>query len=289
MLMILLLMIITTICFPFLISEPNTYTHDKEYLVGDFFDFAMLPMALATLTVLLGFTVNDPKNAIVFILFGEFKGVSNENGFFWVNPFTDCHKVSLKVNNFSGNTTRINDKTGSPVDAAALCSWVVVDPSKYYFNAEDPLEFVTNAIDQVLRNTVSSYPFDIVGKEKDKESEKSQACLRDNSEEIAEEMRQKIQDIVDDIGVKVVSANIGNISYAQEISSIMLQRQQALAMIDARETIVNAAVTMTVKAISDLSEGESVKLGDADKARLAVNLMTVMVGEKGATPIIPLG
>lgn len=284
--------IITVLC-PFLMSNQHDafgYT-SISYFNGDFFDYMTIPMALLTIFVLSGFKVINPKEAVVLVLFGKFRGVMMDNGFFWVNPFVSASSVSLKIENFESAVVKVNDKTGSPIMISALVTTQVVDPEAYTFNADDPEDMVMNSIDRVLRRIVSQYPYDIVSKEKEGENS-TELCLRDDSDEIKNQFKSEIQEILSKIGLEVLSASFASLAYAPEIAGVMLQRQQASAMMDARKMLVKSTVTVVKDAIKALESTEDsevrISLDDKMKAELAANLLTVMVSERGAQVTLPL-
>lgn len=278
-----------TIACPFLDSEVTRDYYDnlsRSFLIGDFFDWLTIPMALVTLMMCFGFEVINPKTAVVFVFLGKCKGVFMENGFIWLNPFVSTNRVSLKIENFNSSEIKVNDKIGSPINVSAVVSCQLVDPEALAFNAQNPKALIHNAIDRVLRKTVSEYPYDLPN-EKDQE-----LCLRKDSKEISEKFKQEIQDIVSSIGMEVLDANFNSMSYAPEIAGVMLQRQQAAAMVDARKTMVDGAVGAVKEAISAMEKVEegraAIAMSDSQKAQLAANLLTVMVGERGAQVTVPL-
>jgi regulator of protease activity HflC (stomatin/prohibitin superfamily) len=285
-----------TIACPFLISREYG---SVSYLIGDFFDWLTIPMAVFSLVMMSGFTVIDPKQAAVLVRFGKFKGVLMDNGFFWVAPWVKQSSVSLRIENFESELIKVNDLTGSPIMVGAVVSCQVVDPEAYSFNADDTEDFVMNSIDRVLRSTVSKYAYDIKSTDDhdadkvDQESNQQKGkhiCLRDDSEEITSHFRDEVQKILSRIGMQVLDANFTNLSYAPEIAGVMLQRQQASAMMDARKMLVASAVSVVKDALKamEAEKGGAIKLDSKDKAELASNLLTVLVSERGAQVTLPL-
>lgn len=283
---------VTVIC-PFVIVEhgDNYGYASRSIISGDFFDWMTLPMALVTLFMLAGFATISPNTAFVFVFLGKCKGVILENGFFWVNPLVSKASVSLKIENFNSHEIKVNDQKGSPIIVSAVVSCKVVDPEAFSFNAESPKTLVKNAIDRVLRKTVSEHPYDVPNEELDKDGNHT-TCLRRDSTQITEKFKKEIQDIVSSIGMEVLDANFNSMSYAPEIAGVMLQRQQASAMVDARKTMVAGAVGVVreaIKAMEDASEGQAgVSMDEKQKAQLACNLLTVMVSERGAQVTMPI-
>lgn len=288
-----LICVIATILCPFLIVETGQsygYT-TRSVISGDFFDWFTVPMFLLTLFMLSGFATISPNTAFVFVFLGKCKGVIMDNGFFWVNPLVGKSSVSLKIENYNSHEIKVNDQKGSPIIVSAVVSCRVVDPEAFSFNAESPNALVKNAIDRVLRKTVSEHPYDVPNEENGKDGEHT-TCLRKDSTLITEKFKKEIQDIVSSIGMEVLDANFNSMSYAPEIASVMLQRQQASAMVDARKTMVAGAVGVVKEAIQAMEETKDgqpgVKMDEKQKAQLACNLLTVMVGERGAQVTMPL-
>lgn len=275
-------------------------------LSGDVYDYLSPVLLFLSLIIIpSGFAVLEPNTSLVLTLFGRKRGVILENGFIWVNPFLNKTKVSLKIQSFSTAEHKINDNTGSPVVAGMLVNYEVVDPEAYLFNAENPIDVIGNAANGVIRETVASHPFDIQSSEQDqgdvgkdnnegKAKEKKATCLRENSDTFAHSMRDAIQERVNHLGVRINEARFSNISYAPEISGLMLQRQQARATMDARKMLLEASVSLVKEAIVAFEKGspdnkDVVTFSMNQRAELASNLLTVMISEKGVTPTIALG
>jgi regulator of protease activity HflC (stomatin/prohibitin superfamily) len=261
-----------------------------DVLTGDLFDWLTIPVVIFTLVLMSGFSVIAPKQALVLVRFGKFKGVLMENGFFWIPPWVGTTSVTLKIENYASDEIKVNDKTGSPIIVGAVVSCQVVDPAAFTFNADDTEDLIMNTIDRVLRSTVSQYAYDV--KSTEKESDDEETCLRDDSEEITEKFKAALQKILSGIGVEVLDANFTNLSYAPEIAGVMLQRQQASAMMDARKMLVKLTVTVVkdaIKAMESTDEGQAaIKFDEKSKAELASNLLTVLVSERGAQVTLPL-
>lgn len=293
-LLTLISLIFTLVC-PFLLSAPDKYGYGVSYFIGDFFDFLTIPMALVTMAFFCGWTVIEPKEAVVLVFFGKFKGVVMDNGFFWIGPWVSKTTVTLKIENFASEIIKVNDKMGLPIQVGAVVSLQVVDPEAYAFNADDTEDLIMNGIDRVLRSTVSKYAYDISATEKKTEKEDDQneePCLRDDAEEITDVFKAEIQKVANQIGMEVLDANFTNLSYAQEIASVMLQRQQASAMMDARKMMVKSTVGVVkdaIKAMESTEEGQAaINMDETTKSKLAANLLTVMVSERGAQVTLPL-
>ncbi|AXH59897.1 SPFH domain-containing protein [Pseudomonas amygdali] len=289
-----ILMVLAILAFgmycPFMFTAINDYNGKEVFFNGDIMDFLAVPIFLLGLILTGGFCVIEPKQAKVLVFFGKTRGVVMENGFFWMNPLLSKTSVSLKIENFESAPVKVNDKTGSPIMAAAVVSCQVVDPEAYAFNADNPTTLVMNAIDRVLRRTVSRYAYDLATSSDG--NEHKEPCLRDDSDHISAEFKSEMQSILTKIGMEVLDANFTNLSYAPEIASVMLQRQQAAAMMDARQMLVKGAVTVVQDAIAQMEKGEGdkqkVTMSEAQKGQLASNLLTVLVSERGAQVTIPL-
>ncbi|MBD8088834.1 SPFH domain-containing protein [Pseudomonas fluorescens] len=288
-LMILAILAFAAFC-PFLITGESYSTGRQTIFNGDLLDWLAVPIAIFGLILTGGFCVIEPKQAKVLVFFGKTRGVLMDNGFFWLNPLVSKNNVSLKIENFESTPVKVNDKTGSPIMAAAVVSCQVVDPEAYAFNADDPDNLIMNAIDRVLRKTVSKFAYDLATNADGEDSKET--CLRDDSEEVSNLFKAEIQAILTQIGMKVLDANFTNLSYAPEIASVMLQRQQASAMMDARKMLVTGAVTVVRDAIEQMEKSDDkspkVPMTPEQKGQLASNLLTVLVSERGAQVTIPL-
>lgn len=274
-------------CCPFLIMGGYS---GSDVLNGDLFDWLTIPVVIFALVLISGFTIIDPKVAVVLVRFGKFKGVLMENGFFWIPPWIGVTRISLKIENYASDEIKVNDKTGSPIIVGAVVSCQVVDPAAFTFNADDTEDLIMNTIDRVLRSTVSQYAYDVKSTENDGDDEET--CLRDDSEEITDKFKASLQKILSGIGVEVLDANFTNLSYAPEIAGVMLQRQQASAMMDARKILVQSTVAVVKDAIKEMESIENGKvhitLDVKSRAALASNLLTVLVSERGAQVTLPL-
>jgi regulator of protease activity HflC (stomatin/prohibitin superfamily) len=258
------------------------------YLIGDIYDFAC-PVALLVLMLSWsGFTQINPNESVVLTFFGTRKGSALDSGFFWINPFMTGARVSLKAKTLTTASVKMTDSDGRPITVGAVLNYRVVNPESYIFNADEPEAIVANAMEVVLRESVSVYPFDLSDAEMKEKANK--ICLRQNSEQIADEMREKIQKKLNIIGIRVLDVRLSNIAYAQEIAGLMLLRQQASAMVSARTAILDASVPLVRQVIRQLGEendhGPRVTFTESQKATLATNLLTVMISEKAATPTL---
>ncbi|MDR1687387.1 MAG: SPFH domain-containing protein [Clostridiales bacterium] len=275
-------------------------------------------IALIVLLIMFGgYCVLKPNEAYVFTLFGKYYGTLTGPGFFFVNPFvsafnpstkssttgafgleinsasssqpsaslhvagTGSKKISLKAMTLNNDKQKINDQLGNPIIIGIVVIWKVANTAKAVFNVDNFTEYLSIQCDSALRNIVRMYPYDVSG-----DNEKT---LRASSQEISENLREEIQKKVDIAGLEIIEATITNLSYAPEIASAMLQRQQASAVVDARQMIVEGAVGMVEMALAKLSEHEIVQLDEERKAAMVSNLLVVLCGNKEAQPVVNSG
>lgn len=247
---------------------------------------------VAGVLVLCGLKVINPKEALVLALFGNYYGTLRKEGFFWVNPFVTAinptvriaanGKVSLKTMTLNNEKQKVNDELGNPVEIGAVVIWKVENPTKAVINVENYKSYLSIQCDSIIRNTARKYPYD--GAEGGDEK-----SLRSSSQEIANIMCEELQEKVENAGVKIQEVRITHLAYAPEIASAMLQRQQAAAIIDARQKIVEGAVGMVEMALEKLNENEIVELDEERKAAMVSNLLVVLCGNKDAQPIVNSG
>lgn len=252
---------------------------------------------LAGILILCGLKVINPKEALVLALFGNYYGTLMKEGFFWVNPFVTAinptvkaaangksvnRKVSLKTMTLNNEKQKVNDETGNPVEIGAVAIWKVVNPTKAVINVENYKSYLSIQCDSIIRNTARKYPYDAA-------EGKDEKSLRGSSQEIADIMCRELQEKVENAGIKILEVRITHLAYAPEIASAMLQRQQAAAIIDARQKIVEGAVGMVEMALEKLSENEIVELDEERKAAMVSNLLVVLCGNKDAQPIVNSG
>jgi regulator of protease activity HflC (stomatin/prohibitin superfamily) len=239
---------------------------------------------LATLVVVLGFfglTVVNPNQARVVQLFGDYKGTLKRQGFLWVNPVTLRRLVSLRVRNFETTKLKVNDHEGNPIEIAAVVVWKVVETAEAVFHVDDYEQFVHVQSEAAVRNLATSYPYDA--------HQEGQMSLRVSAGEINHKLREEIQERLSSAGVEVIEARISHLAYAPEIASAMLRRQQASAIIAARQKIVEGAVSMVEMALEQLSARQVVKLDEERKASMVSNLLVVLCSDRDAQPVVNTG
>jgi len=233
--------------------------------------------------IAIGFTVVDPNQSCVMVLFGAYKGTIKTNGFYWVNPFFVRKKISLRARNFDSETIKVNDKLGNPIMIGLVLVWRVNETYKAAFGVDEYEHFVVVQSEAALRKLAGLYPYDNI------EDESAKVTLRDGTEEVNNELEREIIERLDIAGIEVIEARINHIAYAQEIAQAMLKRQQATAIVAARYKIVEGAVSMVEMALDELSQKKIVDLDEEKKATMVSNLMVVLCGDKDATPIVNTG
>ena len=231
----------------------------------------------------IGFTVVNPNESCVLVLFGAYKGTIKTNGFFWVNPFLVKKKISLRARNFDSETIKVNDRIGNPIKIGCVLVWKVEDTYKAAFEVDDYVHFVFVQSETALRKLAGIYPYDNF------EDHDVQITLRGGGQEVNDELEKEIRERLEMAGIKVIEARINFIAYSEEIAGAMLRRQQATAVVAARFKIVEGAVSMVQMALDQLSEKEIVEFDEEKKAAMISNLMVVLCGDKDASPVINTG
>jgi regulator of protease activity HflC (stomatin/prohibitin superfamily) len=225
--------------------------------------------------------VVNPNEAKVLTLAGVYKGSIKQAGFWWVNPLITRRKLSLRVRNFESGKLKVNDRDGNPVDIAAVVVWRIVETFEAVFNVDDYENFVHVQSEAAVRNLATTYPYDA--------HEEGQLSLRLSVGEIAERLRHEIQERLARAGIDVIEARISHLAYAPEIAGAMLRRQQASAVIAARQKIVEGAVSMVEMALEEISRKHIVALDEERKASMVSNLLVVLCSERGVEPVVNTG
>jgi len=224
----------------------------------------------------------QPNQSRVLILFGAYHGTVKQSGFHWANPFySRGTKVSLRAHNTSTERLKVNDKRGTPIEIAAVVVWRVEDTARAIFDVEDYHQYVDVQSEAAVRQLASAYPYD--------QTEEGEVALRSHATEIAADLQAELQRRLAIAGVEVVEARITHLAYAPEIAQAMLRRQQAEAVIAARQKIVQGAVSMGEMALHDLASRNVVALDDDRRAAMVSNLLVVLCGEAGVTPVVNTG
>ena len=275
-----------------------------------------------------GLKVLKPQEALVLTLFGKYVGTLKGEGFYWVNPFCTAvnpaaktrlnqsgdvdsgkgaalqvltgqaavqaempsKKISLKIMTLNNSRQKINDCLGNPVEIGIAVMWRVVDTAKAAFNVDNYKEYLSLQCDSALRNIVRIYPYDVApGVDTTGDGIADEGSLRGSSETVASRIREEIQQKVTDAGIEIIEARITYLAYAPEIAAVMLQRQQASAIIDARKMIVDGAVGMVEMALERLNQNDVVHLDEERKAAMVSNLLVVLCGNRDAQPVVNSG
>jgi regulator of protease activity HflC (stomatin/prohibitin superfamily) len=237
-------------------------------------------LALATI-IFTGFITVEPNQARVLIFLGNYSGTVRDAGFWWVNPFASKELLSLRVRNFNSDRLKVNDAQGNPIEIAAVIVWRVVDSAKALFDVEDYEEFVAIQSETAIRSLAIRYPYDSAN---DRE-----ASLRGSPVEVAAALQQEVQDRLEVVGVEVLETRLSHLAYAPEIAQVMLRRQQAQAIIAARQQIVEGAVSMVEMAMNQLRDRQIIALDDDRKAKMINNLLVVLTSENNIQPIVNAG
>ncbi len=270
--------------------------------------------ALVSIVCLSGLKILKPQEALVLTLFGKYIGTLKGEGFYWVNPFSspvnpaagtmlnqsgdvkatrsepDGKKMSLKIMTLSNNKQKINDCLGNPVEISIAVMWRVVDTAKAAFNVDNYKAFLSLQCDSALRNIVQIYPYDSTpGVDTTGDGVADDGSLRGSTEVVVARIKEEIQARVEEAGLEIVDARITYLAYAPEIAAVMLQRQQASAIVDARKLIVDGAVGMVEMALDRLNERSIVDLDEERKAAMVSNLLVVLCGSKDPQPIVNSG
>jgi regulator of protease activity HflC (stomatin/prohibitin superfamily) len=231
---------------------------------------------------LIGHFTLQPNQARVLILFGAYHGTVKQSGFHWANPFySKGTKVSLRAHNFSTEKVKVNDKRGNPIEIAAVVVWRVQNTAQATFDVEDYEEYVDVQSESAVRHLASSYAYD--------QGEEAEITLRSNADEVAGSLKEELQQRLAKAGVMVEEARIMHLAYAPEIAQVMLRRQQAEAIIAARQKIVHGAVSMVEMALNDLAAKKVVQLDDERRAAMVSNLLVVLCAESEVTPVVNTG
>ena len=254
-----------------------------------------------------GFILVEPGQARVLLFFGKYRGTFTQPGYYWLNPFISQKKLSLRVRNLDAEPIKVNDKTGNPIMIGMVLVWKLKDTYKAIFEIDTQTmaegsvgqagvgasaaqvmnmlgRFVQIQADAALRQVAGQYAYD-----EDEDDNSSKKTLRDGSDEINKELEARIDERLAMAGIEVVEARINYLAYAPEIAAVMLRRQQASAIISAREKIVEGAVSMVKMALQKLSDEEVVELDDDKKAAMVSNLLVVLCGDDTAQPVVNTG
>ena len=238
-------------------------------------------LGMVWLVLLPGFVILQPNQARAATFFGRYVGTLREAGFYWVNPLTIRRPISLRIHNLDSDVLKVNDASGNPIEIAAVIVWQVVDSAHALFDVEHYETFVAVQAEAAVRHVASEFPYD--------DYEEGQHSLRGNAEEVMEILRAELQERLRVAGVSILETRLRRLAYAPEIAGEMLRRQQANAVVAARQRIVEGAVGMVDMALRMLAEDDIVQLDADAKSALVANLLVVLVSDRGAQPVVPAG
>jgi regulator of protease activity HflC (stomatin/prohibitin superfamily) len=242
---------------------------------------AGVPLLVIAVLAVTGFTPITPGQARVVQLFGRYVGTARTTGLRWFNPFTRRRPVSTRIRNHETGTTKVNDADGNPIEIAAVLVWQIHDTARALYEVDDFVQFVNTQAETAVRHIATSYPYDAGGEDR--------LSLRDNAEEITAKLSEEIALRIEPAGVSIVESRLTRLAYAPEIASAMLRRQQANAVVAARQRIVEGAVSMVQLALSRLDEQNVVALDDERRATMVSNLLVVLCGDRDIQPVVNTG
>lgn len=250
-----------------------------RFLVG--FSIVGIFLWLLVFLAISGLTVVSPNQAKAIVFFGQYIGTIRESGFFLTIPFAQKINLSLKVRNFNSSLLKVNDLDGNPIEISAVVVFKVVDTAKALFDVANYHQFVEIQSETAIRHIASQYPYDTFNED--------DLTLRGNTTAISDELAKELQERLSVAGVEVLETRLNHLAYATEIASAMLQRQQAKAILSARQTIVEGAVTMTQMALEQIEAGQDITFTDERKIQLINNLLVSIITDKGTQPVINTG
>ena len=255
--------------------------------------FAGVVLLVVAVVMIGGFKLLQPDEAYVLTLFGKYYGTLKREGFFWVNPFCSSvnpargmagitKKLSLKAMTLNNDKQKVNDEEGNPIEISVVVIWRITNTACAVFNVDNYMAYLSTQCDAAIRQVARQYPYDV-------SSNGDEKSLRGSAQEVANILKEELQARVDMAGLEVLEARISHLAYAPEIAAAMLQRQQASAIIAARQKIVEGAVSMVQMALNRLSEEQIVELDDERKAQMVSNLLVVLCGNRDAQPVVNSG
>ena len=249
---------------------------EAVYMIG-----VGIPILIFCLILLGGFFVLQPNEAMVLVFYGKYKGTVKQNGYHWVNPLYTKRQITLRSNNLNGNILKVNDKTGNPIEIAAVVVWRVKNTAKAIFDVIDYNNYVYVQYESAVRNLAMSFAYD--------KTNDHEVSLRSGHEDVTRHLMVEMHNRLEKAGIDVEEAKITTLSYASEIAGVMLRRQQADAVIAAREKIVQGAVSIVGHALNLLRENNIVVLSQEEKSKLVSNLLVVLCSENNVHPTLNTG
>jgi regulator of protease activity HflC (stomatin/prohibitin superfamily) len=272
--MLLLVVLVFLALALFLVIYGASYQSVPSLLLG-------IAMGLGSFFIIGGFFMLQPNEAAVFTLFGSYRGTARQNGFLWANPFYRKLKISLRVRNLNGDKLKVNDKRGNPVEIAVVIVWRIQDTAQAVFDVDSYESYIRIQSESCVRHIASTYFYD--------DGEPNELTLRGGGVEVAAALAKELQERLARAGIGIEEARLTHLAYAPEIAQTMLRRQQAEAVIAARQKIVSGAVGMVEMALRELSEKGVVKLDEERKAAMVSNLLVVLCSESQAQPVLNAG
>lgn len=231
----------------------------------------------------IGLMVVNPNESVVLVLFGKYSGTVKKNGFYWINPFFSRKRISLRARNLNSDPIKVNDKIGNPIMIGIVLVWKVENTFKAAFEVDDYIRFVDIQSEAAIRKLAGAYPYDNF------DDAQEEISLRSGGEEVNQQLEDELSERLEIAGIHVMEARIAYLAYASEIAGAMLRRQQASAIVAARQKIVEGAVSMVEMALEQLSQKQIIDLDEEKKAAMVSNLMVVLCSDKDANPVINTG
>ena len=268
---------------PLVLVTVWTYFVSRAPLVDGPLIVTAVVVTLVDLVCMFGFFIVTPNHSRVLILFGRYRGTIRQEGFYWTNPFTVRRSVSLRAHNVASEKIKVNDLLGNPIEIGAVIVWRVRDTAQATFDVEDHLRYVDVQIETAIREIAKTHPYD------DGQLDDHPISLRGDTSAVVAELKTELQARLELPGIEVLEARISHLAYAPEIASAMLQRQQATAIIAARQKIVEGAVSIVEQALEDLGRKRVVELDDERRATLVGNLLVVLCGNSAPQPVVNTG
>ncbi|MFV8755310.1 SPFH domain-containing protein [Nannocystaceae bacterium ST9] len=263
-------------------------THEEPYRGLSLPGVLMVLVGLATMPLfglgfllLRGLVLVEPNESKAVLLFGRYRGTLRKAGFHWINPFSVCRHVSLRARNFDSTKLKVNDKRGNPIEIGAVVVWRVKDTAQALFDVDHYESYVSVQTESAIRTTAAKHPYDT--------ADEGEVSLRGDSSEVNAELMAQLAARLSHAGVEILEVRLSHLAYAPEIAGVMLRRQQAEAIIDARARIVEGAVGMVKLALDHLSEQKVVQLDENQKAALVSNLLVVLCSESETQPVVSTG
>jgi regulator of protease activity HflC (stomatin/prohibitin superfamily) len=239
-----------------------------------------IALFMASMITMAGFFIVNPNEAVAILLFGQYKGTTRRTGFHFANPFYTKMKISLRARNLNGERLKVNDSSGNPIEIAVVVVWKVNNTAHALFEVDDYEEYVHTQSESAVRHMASAYAYD---------GDENEVTLRGATEEINDRLKVELEERLQRAGVDILEARISHLAYAPEIAHAMLQRQQASAVVAARQKIVEGAVGMVEMALEELGHKNLVQMDDDKKATMVSNLLVVLCSEHAAQPVVNTG